>query len=99
MRNRIGQKISRISQHGAPKQTRRDNFARSLRIARRAARLTQRELAVRVGVDHSFISLLEAGARDIDLVGYATVVRIASELNQPAADLFPVPSFEREKTA
>jgi transcriptional regulator with XRE-family HTH domain len=67
------------------------NFGRTLFIARRAARLTQRQLAVKAGVDHSFISLIEAGERDIEAVGHGTVVRIARALNHTADDLFPVP--------
>lgn len=62
-----------------------------LRTARRIARLTQQELAVRAGVDDSFISLIESGKRDIRSVGYETVVRIARALGVEAGDLFPVP--------
>jgi len=62
-----------------------------LRTARRIARLTQLELAKRVGVDDSFISLLESGKRDIRTTDYATVVRIARALNVTPDELFPVP--------
>jgi transcriptional regulator with XRE-family HTH domain len=62
----------------------------SLRIVRRAARLTQRKLAALAGVDHSFISLIEAGERDLRSVGYETVVLIAAALNVDPADLVPV---------
>jgi transcriptional regulator with XRE-family HTH domain len=58
-------------------------------VARRAARLTQRQLATRAGVDHSFISLIEAGERDLRAVGYETVATIAEVLNVTPADLCP----------
>jgi transcriptional regulator with XRE-family HTH domain len=61
-----------------------------LRTARRIARLTQQELAVRAGVDDSFISLIESGKRDIRSVGYETVVRIARALGVEPDELFPV---------
>lgn len=81
---------------GSPDQSKRharvelDNSGRTLRAARRAARLSQKQLAARVGVDHSFISLIESGERPIRSVGYRTVVRIALALNNKAEDLFPV---------
>jgi transcriptional regulator with XRE-family HTH domain len=61
-----------------------------LRTARKIARLTQHELAERAGVTDSFISLLESGKRDIDTVGYRTVVRIARALGVEPNELFPV---------
>jgi transcriptional regulator with XRE-family HTH domain len=66
-----------------------------LRTARRIARLTQLELATRVGVDDSFISLLESGKRDIHTTDYATVVRIARALNVTPDELFPVDDLEQ----
>ena len=61
----------------------------NLRLARRIAGLSQQQLARRAHVDHSFISLLESGKRDIDSVGYAIVVRIAEALNVTPHELFP----------
>jgi len=51
-----------------------------LKEARSIAGLTQPELAERVGVDVSFISLLESGKRDINTAGYALVMRLALAL-------------------
>ena len=63
----------------------------ALRTARRIAKLTQRQLAERVGVDHSFISLIESGERSIGDTGYETVVAIARALNVEPHELFPIP--------
>jgi Predicted transcriptional regulator with C-terminal CBS domains len=62
----------------------------SLRTARKIARLNQSELAAAAGVSVAFISLLEAGKRDIRLVGYETVTRIAWALHVTPEELFPV---------
>jgi transcriptional regulator with XRE-family HTH domain len=62
-----------------------------LRIARRIAGLTQLELANKVGVDDSFISMLENGKRDIRTTEYRTVVRLARALNVTPEELFPIP--------
>jgi transcriptional regulator with XRE-family HTH domain len=71
-----------------------------LRVARKIAGLTQHELADRVGVDHSYISLIESGKRDIRDVGYATVVRIARALGVEPDELFPLPaSNDAKRTA
>jgi len=61
-----------------------------LKTARRIARLTQLDLAKLVGVDDSFISLLESGKRDIRTTDYRTVVRIARALNVTPEELFPI---------
>ena len=61
-----------------------------LKLARKIAGLTQEELAERAGVTNSFISLLEAGKRDICTTDYATVVRIAHALRVSPDELFPV---------
>ena len=62
----------------------------TLKTARKLARLTQKELADRAGVDDSFISVVENGKRDINAVGYATVVRLARALGVEPEELFPV---------
>jgi transcriptional regulator with XRE-family HTH domain len=62
-----------------------------LKLARKLARLTQKELADLAGVDDSFISMIESGKRDIRAVSYATVVRIARALGVEPHELFPVP--------
>jgi transcriptional regulator with XRE-family HTH domain len=70
-----------------------------LRLARHVARLSQHQLAQRANVDHSFISLLESGKRDIESVGYAVVVRIARALNVEPHDLFPtLPQTTKKRT-
>ena len=61
-----------------------------LRLARKLAGLTQQELADRAGVTNSFISLLEAGKRDIHSATHAHVVRIARALGVEADELWPV---------
>jgi transcriptional regulator with XRE-family HTH domain len=67
-----------------------------LRTARKIAGLTQHELASRAGVDHSLISLLESGKRDIHAVAYQTVVRIARALGVEPDELFPVQAIGRD---
>lgn len=61
-----------------------------LKIARQIARLTQQELAERVGVDPSTISLIENDKREYRGASYATIIRIARTLNVNAEVLFPV---------
>jgi transcriptional regulator with XRE-family HTH domain len=67
-----------------------------LRIARRIAGLTQLELATKVGVDDSFISLLESGKRDIRTTEYRTVVRLARALNVTPEELFPIATEDED---
>jgi transcriptional regulator with XRE-family HTH domain len=62
----------------------------TLRTARRIARLTQRQLAERAGVDDSLISRLERGQRQ--LLRWDSAVRIARALNVTPEELFPVPT-------
>jgi len=62
-----------------------------LKTARRIARLTQQQLAERAGVDHSTISLIETGKREIGSVSYENIVRIARALGVEPAELFPLP--------
>jgi len=64
-----------------------------LKIARKLARLTQKQLADLAGIDDSAISRVENGDRDIGSLSYASVIRIARALNPEvrAEDLFPVP--------
>jgi transcriptional regulator with XRE-family HTH domain len=64
-----------------------------LKIARRIARLTQKELAMKSGVDESTISLLENDKRNYCTVAYEDVVRIARALNVEPQELFPVPDL------
>jgi transcriptional regulator with XRE-family HTH domain len=61
-----------------------------LKLARKIAGLTQQQLAKQAGVTNSFICLIESGKRDIRLVGYETVVRIAHALGVSPDDLFPL---------
>lgn len=69
----------------------------NLKVARRIARLTQRQLAERAGVDPSLISRLERGQRP--QVSHESAVLIARALNVEAEDLFPVPVAIRETGA
>jgi transcriptional regulator with XRE-family HTH domain len=62
-----------------------------LKIARKLARLTQKQLADLAGVDDSTISVVESGRRDIRSMSYASVVRIAQVLGVDATELWPVP--------
>jgi transcriptional regulator with XRE-family HTH domain len=62
-----------------------------LKIARQIARLTQRELADRSGVDESTISMIETDKRDYGAVGYRDIVKIARALGVDLPLLFPVP--------
>lgn len=64
-----------------------------LKTARRIARLTQRELAARSGVDESTISLLENDKRHYGDVAYTDIVNLARALNVEPDELFPVPEL------
>jgi DNA-binding XRE family transcriptional regulator len=68
----------------------RVNF-KVLRLARQIARLTQQELADRVGVNIAMISRLEAGRGQRP--SYLTIVRLARALNVPVDELFPVEDY------
>jgi transcriptional regulator with XRE-family HTH domain len=61
----------------------------SLKVARKIAGLTQRELGQRAHVDPTIISGLERGTRRS--ASYATLVRLARALNCEPEELFPVP--------
>lgn len=67
-----------------------------LKIARRIARLTQKQLGELAGVDDSTISLVENGQRDIGSVSYFSVVRIGRALapGLPIEEVFPVPDVQ-----
>jgi transcriptional regulator with XRE-family HTH domain len=66
----------------------REVLALNLRARRRAAKLSQEELAHRVGLDRTYISALERSvyAATIDVVD-----RLARELGVEAADLLKAP--------
>ena len=74
----------------------REVFARNLRRYRRAARLSQEELAHRSEIDRTYISSLERGvyAASIDVVD-----RLATALEIQAADLLIRPSTSRARKA
>lgn len=65
-----------------------------LKTARRIARLTQAQLAEKAGVDHSTISLIETGKRDVGVVAYETIVRLARALGVEPDELFPIPEID-----
>jgi transcriptional regulator with XRE-family HTH domain len=63
-----------------------------LKIARRIARLSKQELALRAGLDLDTIVRLESGSGR-ELVGdlaYRSVVHLAQALGVPPTDLFPI---------
>jgi transcriptional regulator with XRE-family HTH domain len=62
----------------------------SLKIARKIAGLSQKALALRAGVDHSAISRLESGDRNLRGTDYDTVVRLATALHLDPDELFTV---------
>jgi transcriptional regulator with XRE-family HTH domain len=62
----------------------REQFGRNVRGSRRAAGLSQEQLAERSGLHMTEISRLERGVRDPRL---ATIVRIAQGLDVPPAQL------------
>ena len=74
----------------------REVFARNLRRYRRAARLSQEELAHRSDIDRTYISSLERGvyAASIDVVD-----RLAAALEIQAADLLVRPPSARARKA
>jgi transcriptional regulator with XRE-family HTH domain len=57
------------------------NYSKAIRIARTLAGLSQRELATKVRLDPSLVSMLETGKRKPSL---STVERIADELGIPS---------------
>lgn len=67
-----------------------------LKIARQIARLTQRELAERSGVDEPTISLLESGKRQYGSVNYFDIMRLARALGVDPDLLFPLPEAEKK---
>ena len=50
-------------------------FCESLKVARKAAGLTQQQLAKRLGQHQSFISRFEIGERRLDVIEYVEVAR------------------------
>ncbi|HKA38145.1 MAG TPA: helix-turn-helix transcriptional regulator [Burkholderiales bacterium] len=65
-----------------------------LKIARKIAGLTQRQLAHRAHVDPTIISGLERGTRRS--ASYITLVRLARALNCEPEELFPVALTDAE---
>jgi transcriptional regulator with XRE-family HTH domain len=65
-----------------------------LQWARVRARLTQRQVADRVGVHDCVISLLESGKRSIYHMQFASVVRLARVLGMTLEELCPVVAVE-----
>lgn len=70
-----------------------------LKTARTLAKLTQKELATRAGVDDSTISVVESGRRDIRSMSYESVVRIAQVLGVEAGELWPVDPLPAARAA
>ena len=64
-------------------------LGRRLRILRLTRELTQDELAGAAGISRSFISLLEHGARGVDVV---RLLRVAVALNVPLPELVNLPA-------
>ena len=62
----------------------------SLRIARKIAKLSQKELSERAAVDISTINRVERGSRDLSATGYHAVARLAAVLNLDADELIAI---------
>lgn len=50
-------------------------FVEVLAAARRQAKVTQAELAARLGKDQSFISIIEGGQRRVDVIEFCAICR------------------------
>ncbi|MGH2345449.1 MAG: helix-turn-helix domain-containing protein [Chloroflexota bacterium] len=50
-------------------------FLQNLQSARQAAKITQRELALRLGKPQSFVSKYERGERRLDVVEFVTIAK------------------------
>jgi transcriptional regulator with XRE-family HTH domain len=74
----------------------REVFARNLRRYRRAARLSQEELAHRSDIDRTYISSLE---RSVYAASIDVVDRLAAALEIQAADLLVRPPSARARKA
>ena len=74
----------------------REVFARNLRRYRRAARLSQEELAHRSDIDRTYISSLE---RSVYAASIDVVDRLAAALEIQAADLLVRPPSARVRKA
>jgi transcriptional regulator with XRE-family HTH domain len=72
----------------------REVFARNLRRYRRAARLSQEELAHRSDIDRTYISSLE---RSVYAASIDVVDRLAAALEIQAADLLVQPTSARAR--
>jgi transcriptional regulator with XRE-family HTH domain len=70
----------------------REAFATNLRLRRRAAGLSQEELADRAGIDRTYVSALERGvySATIDMVD-----KLAKVLGAEAAELLAKPARAR----
>ena len=60
------------------------SLGRRVRLLRLAAELTQEELGEAAGISRSFVSLIEHGARGVDVV---RLLRIAAALGLPLHEL------------
>jgi transcriptional regulator with XRE-family HTH domain len=74
----------------------REVFARNLRRYRRAARLSQEELAHRSDIDRTYISSLE---RSVYAASIDVIDRLAAALEIQAADLLVRPPSARARKA
>ncbi len=79
----------------APRGRIEDRFGRNVASARVHARLRQKELAKRAGIDTSYVSLIEAGKR---VTSIALAEKIALALGVPLGTLLEADApFERVK--
>ncbi|WP_121634363.1 helix-turn-helix domain-containing protein [Tropicibacter alexandrii] len=60
-------------------------FANNLKRLRKKARISQEELALRSGLDRTYISGCERGVRNPSII---SIEKIADALNVPAKDFF-----------
>jgi transcriptional regulator with XRE-family HTH domain len=63
-----------------------DYIGRQVRLYRKAAALTQEELAEKVDLDNAYVSDLERGKCNISVF---SLMRLAKALNVQVGDLFP----------
>jgi transcriptional regulator with XRE-family HTH domain len=68
------------------------NYSKAIRVTRALADLSQRELAEQLGVDPSYVSMLEKGSREVTP---EILKKIANKLNAPVS-LFTLIAAEQQ---
>jgi len=70
----------------------------SLRIARKIARMTQRQVSEKSGVDLSSISGLETGRRPLAQASTLTIAALASTFHVTPEELLAICRYQSDKT-